>query len=809
MGLRVSEMTAAQRDAKNAAAREYNRQLKADRVITYNIMGNKISFPKGFQISGNITQNQKSFEEGFKKLQQWLKDPTPQKWRELFRGNNAFGLQLRNYLLGRTDVGAVKGMEQAKIIFDQLNVKKWIPKDKIITIKNLTEGGKGETLTSISAKTWGGTKYTQAETEAVIRNFQRGDKWLKANPDSTKIGADGLNIWRKYANSIRSLTKEQAKLGGFPYGTNSSRKLWANLYRASYRGNRIEIVGEFADGKLPLDSKGKIDWHLKNKAGVPAWKRVIFVDTEVPDGKGGFKKAKFNWNPKLELGGLQKQIDDALGKGKFIRSTRAYDTGVWLGAEKIDGRTIKDIFRENILRNQLLSEPLYDKNNVRTSWKEKMIPTEKEYKRYLTNKSPRFSLTEVHHPYGVGVDPYTSESALRFANRELGRAETSFNAGNITRSQYLAEINRINEEVGAIRSKVGSTFEGARATSSSQIFKEALRYVGKENISKLRSLYVAAAKTNKGGVCNIFRAEGGRIGFAAGSSCVRQMEFAFDADPVRTTEQVGRIKTITGKVKNATQGFLGALGKFGPAVGKFGAIAAAGAVAKPAFDMVRQFMNDDPSTYLTDPEQIEAMLLSTIEAQEQKKPRSEILDWGVKGAGVGATAAAVPGMGAVYAARRKPFTRMVEGVAGEKVPQTRPGMGVLRSATIGPAMKLISGMYTPAGLLAMEPLRIAQMRREGESWGEIGTDPTMWMGPAFASGMTRMATRGMKPGSMLSKALSLGISRPALKTISRRFGMPGLALSLGLSGYDLWEDYKDKEGWFAKKKRQLNLDDED
>ena len=55
-----------------------------------------------------------------------------------------------------------------------------------------------------------------------------------------------------------------------------------------------------------------------------------------------------------------------------------------------------------------------------------MKPTEAEYKNYLKSKAKRFSLTEVHHPYGVGVDPYTSESAFRYANRELGRLEQSF-----------------------------------------------------------------------------------------------------------------------------------------------------------------------------------------------------------------------------------------------------------------------------------------------------------------------------------------------------------------------------------------------
>ena len=56
----------------------------------------------------------------------------------------------------------------------------------------------------------------------------------------------------------------------------------------------------------------------------------------------------------------------------------------------------------------------------------------------------------------------------------------------------------------------------------------------------------------------------------------------------------------------------------------------------------------------------------------------------------------------------------------------------------------------------------------------------------------------MKPGSKLAKALSLVMSRPMLKTVSRRFGMPGLLASAGLSGYDLWQDYKKKRGFFAR-----------
>ena len=307
--------------------------------------------------------------------------------------------------------------------------------------------------------------------------------------------------------------------------------------------------------------------------------------------------------------------------------------------------------------------------------------------------------------------------------------------------------------------------------------------------SKVKDAVIAAARINDGNICNIFKgkiaysADGGRIGFAAGSNCAREMEISLATDSKGTLQQITKTEGILPKLKNTAKGFLGALGRFGPTAGKYGAIMAAGAVAKPAFDMVRQFMNDDPTTYLTDPDQQEGMLLSTLEAQERPKPRSEILDWGIGAGTVGATAAAVPGTGALWKARRLPTSK-------------RAGMGVPRAA-MGPLMKYISGMYTPAGLLATEPLRIAQMRKEGEDWGEIAQDPTLWMGPAFAPSMTRLATAGMKSKPLLAKALRLGMSKPALKLLGRAGGY-GLVASLGLSGYDKYKDWRNKRGWFAK-----------
>jgi hypothetical protein len=307
------------------------------------------------------------------------------------------------------------------------------------------------------------------------------------------------------------------------------------------------------------------------------------------------------------------------------------------------------------------------------------------------------------------------------------------------------------------------------------------------SLAKFLKQDVVGFSTTNNNLCSIpsivqQKAAGGRIGFATGTGCAREMEIAINKNPLKVTQEIAELpanKTIN-TFKNAAKGFLGALGRFGPKVGKYGAIAAAGAIAQP---LVKQFRNDDTSTWLTDPEQQAGMLDALIEG-ERPKPRSEILDWTHTGATVGATAAAVPGTSALYKARRLPTLK-------------REAMGPLRAGTIGPAMKLLSGMFTPAGLLATEPLRIAQKRREGESWGEIGTDPMTWMGPAFAPSMTRMATRGMNPASLLPKLLRLGMSRAALAAMGP-VGWVGLAASLGWEGTKQYQDYKKGRGFFAE-----------
>jgi hypothetical protein len=444
--------------------------------MPYEVFGKKIDIPL---IPGVMSgaQNKKSVEEGFKKLQKWLKDPTPERWNKIFGTRNAFGYQLRNYLLGRAGdlpvkdlIGNVKGMPTATKVFDAIDVKNLLTESQINKINELTTGGKGKSLKSIAARTFGNLKFSMDEVIETIKNFQNGEQWLKRNPDPNKIGPDGKNIYRKYANAIKSMQSEQKRIGGFPFGDNSEKKLWANLYRSSYRGDRIKIVGEFADGNLPINKDGKIDWKMTDKNGVQAWKRVQFLDTQAP------KNKIFTWGDNFKRGDFKKQIDDVFGQGFFDKSTAAYDVQVKTGSKRDftkegGGRTIKSDLKIALLKNEaLLKNPK---------------ATKKEIDNYVNKRARRFNITEVHHPDGVGANPYKTEPVFRYANRALDlEVMQPLKAGKIDINEAKLRIDKINKNIGPIRTLLDDGYYGNKANTQKSIIKAAEDYKIK-SIAKL------------------------------------------------------------------------------------------------------------------------------------------------------------------------------------------------------------------------------------------------------------------------------------------------------------------------------------
>ena len=136
----------------------------------------------------------------------------------------------------------------------------------------------------------------------------------------------------------------------------------------------------------------------------------------------------------------------------------------------------------------------------------------------------------------------------------------------------------------------------------------------------------------------------------------------------------------------------------------------------------------------------------------------------------------------------------IDAVRGKALGAKKSGITKTALKTLGRGLTTAA---TPLGLLATEPLYLAEQIQEGDSLGEMATNPFNYVGPAFAGQASDFATKGLKsPG--LSKAMRLGISPTTLKTVSRRFGLPGLALSLGISGYEMYDDYKRKRGMFSE-----------
>ena len=165
MGKKVSEMTPAERAAKNKRSAIYNAKVsletKNNRTITYRIFGRDISLPKGFTFGAGVRlgQNKTSVEEGFKKLQQWLKNPTADNWSKLFGSNNQFGMQLRNYLAEGNRAPFlkkdIKGEAASKKLFDALKVKELIKPEDIETIKTVTDDlGNASRIKARAAKTF-------------------------------------------------------------------------------------------------------------------------------------------------------------------------------------------------------------------------------------------------------------------------------------------------------------------------------------------------------------------------------------------------------------------------------------------------------------------------------------------------------------------------------------------------------------------------------------------------------------------------------------------------------------------------------
>jgi len=286
-------------------------------------------------------------------------------------------------------------------------------------------------------------------------------------------------------------------------------------------------------------------------------------------------------------------------------------------------------------------------------------------------------------------------------------------------------------------------------------------------------------------------AEGGRIGYALGSGTINCVNQKLTNEPVQSSMRLKAAEGV-GKIRGAATTFLGMLGRGGAKAAPYAALAAVGAVAEP---LVKQFVIDDPNTYLTNENQQKGMLLSLLE-REPPKVDEEILKYEIPTLGAATAAGAIPGARELYKTRR-----------GVGPVGPLPGVGKTRAALglSGVLGKALGASFSPLAVAATLPISVAAQRSGGTDYGDIATDPMNWIGPAFASSGAEMASKGIK-NPMLLRALRLGMSSRALMLGSRFLGLPGLALTAGMWGYDKWKG-KDKDDEF--KVRRYRDDEED
>ena len=417
----------------------------------------------------------------------------------------------------------------------------------------------------------------------------------------------------------------------------------------------------------------------------------------------------------------------------------------------------------------------------------------------------RGTLDIFHGKRGVADRPFTD---LTYGASDINKMEEVFRKSTVSKNPNIAksEFNKIRKVLlkSTVDPKTGKKLIGDALDQSiidrSNYQAEAIKNNKFKGYEDLRIMVMEEAKNPNSAVCRSlgrFRKDGGRIGFASGSGCVIEATNAIDENPVKFAQDMNKTEGMLPKIQNAASKFLSVAKKGG----RFGAFAAAGAATA---GLVREFRNDDPSTYLSNEDQQKNMLIDMLTqpvSTPLEEPSTAFGDAQLPAIGAVTAAGMVPGGAELY--RQRTGSGVRKGPLGgprldaDKLPIPKNRVSPFRAA-LGPLSgvlgKGLAATGTPLGMLALEPLYIGQQIADGDSAGEIATNPLNYLGPAFAGSLSKEATRFAGP--TVSNIMRLGISPTTLKTVSRRFGIPGLALSAGVSGYEMYQNKKAGRGLF-------------
>ena len=484
--------------------------------------------------------------------------------------------------------------------------------------------------------------------------------------------------------------------------------------------------------------------------------------------------ARRNWN----LNEGQGDIKFFDSKGKIIpwqfglklpydKVSFSYDGKLHSNKDLKDVRYIKQYFPEvhdtsirlKNLKNKLIDNP-FEKGKIKVEDLVRRIQVD------AYQWSPNASgMNLLHGPKGVRTEPFTNLSVNTRDINQLGAGVENF-----VRRGVLGK-----REGQTILKSIGQALPGEetdiiqRQLSIANKLKKGTMFGYSDMSGSVRKLFESADKPT---ILAIRRAvgcdnaDGGRIELQAGGDLLACPTKKFQNDPVGFTTKVNEIQQPTSGITKFTNAALNFLKS--PGVKRFTLAGAAGAGVQA---IVKEFSNDDPTTYLSNEDQQKNMLVAmATDPITTDLPRPDILDYQLPAAGAlvaGSTAISAPST--IKASRSRGLGVERKGIAKTAGRVLGRGLGVAAS---------------PGVLAPLAAMDIASQVAEGDSVSDLATDPLNYLYPAFAD-QTPKLTRGLP--SALRGIASLGMSPAALRVLSRA-GILGFGASLGLQGMKLLQD---------------------
>ncbi len=421
---------------------------------------------------------------------------------------------------------------------------------------------------------------------------------------------------------------------------------------------------------------------------------------------------------------------------------------------------------------------------------------------------------------------------MKFNTKDINTVEMTLNnslrAGNITKLQFNESIKNLNEPFSGLKGKDYQQAIIDRAGTQATKIQKGTFYGFNDFLTDIR-----ANAANNGPICELPMIKGKSNGGVA-LKCVDAVDDALEKNPKKLAQEINKSNAggAFNKLKNSSTKFLTAL-KENPNIlrGSLGSKIALGlgtvAAGAGAGALVKQFRNDDPSTYLTNDSQMEGMIISDVEQKGEEVDDNILLDNQFKLELAGAAGLTAPIAGQVYRTAREGTPPLLESPlefdneiknlkrtirqithpggkkakriseAGQEVIRNskirisqlqnavetakvgKEGSGVFRSAFGLEKGVLGKGLWALGAPIVQVPSTlgyIAQDVREGKDVGEIATNPLNYLGAAFMNPAVKALGKAGASRALLGIA-SLGLAGTAVGAVA----LPAISIGAGLA----------------------------